>query len=158
MDPTYILLFVLLGAFIVFQVFQGRKRKRETESRQSKFVPGVEIMTNYGVYGTIVSIDEERNLVMLETSPGVEMKIHRQTILKIADYDDVVADDDAIDDTERNDAEEVDDAADAAAPASSTATTRAADEREPEFGERLDPSDGPRTDGADRATGDGTAK
>lgn len=88
MDPTLVLLVVALGAFIVFQTVQGRKRRRETEERQSRFVPGVEIMTNYGLYGTILSIDEDKNLATIETSPGTVLKIHRQTILKVADYDD----------------------------------------------------------------------
>ncbi|MEY2848350.1 MAG: hypothetical protein RI885_1015 [Actinomycetota bacterium] len=90
-DPTLILLVVALGAFIVFQIFQGRKRKRETEDRQSKFVVGAEIMTNYGLYGTILSIDDDRNLVEIESTPGVMLKIHRQTILKIADYEEAAA-------------------------------------------------------------------
>ena len=123
MDPTLILLVVALGAFIVFQVFQGKKRKRETEERQTKFVPGVEIMTNYGLYGTIVSIDDERNLVMLETSPGVEIKVHRQTILKVADYNDNLVEstdpDDEIDGVTTDDEKAVDGT--------------------PEFGERVAP-------------------
>ncbi|GAB3131324.1 preprotein translocase subunit YajC [Marisediminicola antarctica] len=86
MDPTLILLVVALGAFIVFQVFQGRKRKRETEERQTKFVPGVEVMTNYGLYGTILTMDEETNVVEIESAPGTVLRIHRQTILKVADY------------------------------------------------------------------------
>lgn len=95
MDPTLILLVLFLGAFIVFQIFQGRKRRRETENRQTLFVPGVEIMTNYGLYGTILSIDDDKNLAVIETTPGVQLKIHRQTILKIADYDTPVADETA---------------------------------------------------------------
>jgi len=97
MDPTLILLVVALGAFIIFQVFQGRKRRRETEDRVSKFVPGVEIMTNYGLYGTILSIDEDTNVALVETTPGTVLKIHRQTILKVADYAVVPADDDTAD-------------------------------------------------------------
>lgn len=89
---------LLAGAFIVFQIFQGRKRRRETENRQTLFVPGVEIMTNYGVYGTIVSIDDDKNLAVIETTPGTQLKIHRQTILKVADYDTLVADDEGTDD------------------------------------------------------------
>lgn len=91
---TTILLVVVLGAFIAFQVFQGRKRKRETEARRSAFAPGVEIMTNYGLFGTILEMDDERNLVTIETTPGTVLKIHKQTILKVADYDTLVTTDD----------------------------------------------------------------
>jgi preprotein translocase subunit YajC len=139
MDPTLVFLVIALGAFIVFQVFQGRKRKRETEDRQSKFLPGIEIMTNYGLYGTIVSIDEDRNLVILETSPGVEIKVHRQTILKVADYDTPAAgEDDAVGDDEVT---EIDAAADR-------------DGAAPEFGERAEPAAPPSSD----TSGSGSTK
>ena len=36
-------------------------------------------MTNFGVFGTILSIDEEENQVLLETSPGTVLTVHRQT-------------------------------------------------------------------------------
>ena len=97
MDPITLFLIIALAGFVVFQVFQGKKRKRETENRVSKFVPGVEIMTNYGLYGVIVEVDDEKNLVTLEVSPGVEVKIHKQTMLKVADYDDIPVDDSADD-------------------------------------------------------------
>ena len=103
MDPITLFLIVALAGFVVFQVFQGRKRKRETEDRVSKFVPGVEIMTNYGLYGTIVEVDDEKNLVTLEVSPGVGVKIHKQTMLKVADYDDVPVDDSAEDSADDSD-------------------------------------------------------
>lgn len=124
-----IFLFIALAAFIVFQIVQGKKRRRETEERQSKFVPGVEVMTNYGLYGTILTLDDEKNLATIETSPGTVLKIHRQTILKIADYDDVPAvEDEAVEPTDE-----------AMAPAetgrvSDTVTTPA-----PEYGERTEP-------------------
>ena len=93
MDPITLFLIIALAGFVVFQVFQGKKRKRETEDRVSKFVPGVEIMTNYGLYGVIVEVDDEKNLVTLEVSPGVEVKMHKQTMLKVADYNDIPGDD-----------------------------------------------------------------
>ena len=93
MDPITLFLIIALAGFVVFQVFQGKKRKRETEDRVSKFVPGVEIMTNYGLYGVIVAVDDEKNLVTLEVSPGVEVKMHKQTMLKVADYNDIPGDD-----------------------------------------------------------------
>lgn len=139
MDPTLILLVVALGAFIVFQVFQGKKRKKETEERQTRFVPGVEIMTNYGLYGTILSIDDETNVATIESMPGTVLKIHRQTILKVADYEVVPEpEDEGIDALESDDTEP----ADVVEPGTGTA-----DQTRPaaEFGERTAP-EAPRTD------------
>ncbi|MBC7723185.1 MAG: preprotein translocase subunit YajC [Burkholderiaceae bacterium] len=134
MDPTLILLVVALGAFIVFQVFQGRKRKRETEERQTKFVPGVEIMTNYGLYGTILTLDEDTNVATIETTPGTVLMIHRQTILKVADYAVVP---NAVDDAEALDED----------------STDALVSGEPEFGERVEADATDTTSTDDAATG-----
>lgn len=157
MDPITLFLILALAGFVVFQVFQGRKRKRETEERVSQFVPGVEIMTNYGLYGTIVEVDDDKNLVTLELSPGVEVKIHKQTMLKVADYNDVPSDDEIDDETSDDDADVVSeteldtdadirtgDNADKAATPKNTATTPAfsaatpaVTEPAPAYGERI---------------------
>ena len=42
-------------------------------------------MTNYGVYGTLISVDEDTNIALIETTPGTTLKIHRQTILKVVE-------------------------------------------------------------------------
>ena len=137
MDPTLILLVVALGAFIVFQVFQGKKRKRETEERQTKFVPGVEIMTNYGLYGTILTMDEETNVVEIESTPGTVLKIHRQTILKVADYAVVAEPEEATDILENDDEPAVDQ------PAADGSRAIAPEFVAPEFGERVEPEAAP---------------
>ena len=136
MDPTLILLVVALGAFIVFQVFQGKKRKRETEERQTKFVPGIEIMTNYGLYGTILTMDEETNVVEIESAPGTVLRIHRQTILKVADYAVVAEPEEATDILENDDHAAIDEPAADGTRAVAADGTRAG---APEFGERVEP-------------------
>ena len=82
MDPTLILIAVALAVFVFFQFRSSRKRAKETAARQASIEPGVEIMTNYGLYGTILSIDDDTNMALIETTPGTVLKIHRQTILK----------------------------------------------------------------------------
>lgn len=82
MDPLLIVVAVALAVFVFFQYRTSRKRAKETAERQAAIVPGVEIMTNYGLYGTVLSIDEDTNVALIETSPGTVLKIHRQTILK----------------------------------------------------------------------------
>lgn len=88
-DYTLILVAVALAVFVFFQFRSSRKRRRDAEERSKQIVPGVEVMTNYGLFGTIKSIDDENNFAYLEVSPGNVVKIHKSTILKAAD--DVVA-------------------------------------------------------------------
>lgn len=92
MDPTLILIAVALAVFVFFQFRTSRKRAKETAARQAAIEPGVEIMTNYGLYGTILSIDEDSNMALIESTPGTVLKIHRQTILKVVEDEIPVAD------------------------------------------------------------------
>jgi len=78
-------------AMLVFFMFRnGRKRKRDQEALQATMVAGADVMTNFGMYGTIVSIDEEENKVALLIAPGTIVNIHRQTIARVIEP--VVAD------------------------------------------------------------------
>jgi len=82
MDPTLILIAIALAAFIFFQFRSSKKRQKEAAERLATILPGVEIMTNFGLYGTLVSIDEDENIAVVEVAPGVEIRMHRQVILK----------------------------------------------------------------------------
>ncbi|HEY8912234.1 preprotein translocase subunit YajC [Lacisediminihabitans sp.] len=127
-DPTLILIAVALAVFVFFQFRSSRKRAKETAARQAAIGVGVEIMTNYGLYGTILSIDEDTNVALIETTPGTVLKIHRQTILKVADYakpEETDTDTDAIAEDEPAEIQLNEDNAIVAG--------------EPEFGERVEP-------------------
>jgi preprotein translocase subunit YajC len=82
---TLILVAIALAVFVFFQFRSSRKRARDTAERQKMIVPGVEVMTNYGLFGTITSIDDDNNFAFLEVSPGTVIKVHKSTILKAAD-------------------------------------------------------------------------
>lgn len=125
MDPTLILIAVALAVFVFFQFRSSRKRAKETAARQAAIAPGVEIMTNYGLYGTILSIDEDTNMALIETTPGTVLKIHRQTILKAVE--DETPDEP---ETESNDI---------AVPAAQLNEDNAIVVGDPEFGERVEP-------------------
>jgi preprotein translocase subunit YajC len=94
MDPLLLVMGVLLAVFIFFQFRTSKKRKVEQENLQSKMVPGSEIMTQFGLFGTILSIDEEKNEALIETTPGTVLRLHRQTILKVVEND--VAEDETV--------------------------------------------------------------
>lgn len=84
-DPTLLLMGAVLVVLIIFMVRNSRKRKRDAQEMQDKVRPGVEVMTNFGVYGKIKKIDEVDNKVVLETSPGHTLTVHRQTIARVVD-------------------------------------------------------------------------
>lgn len=85
MDPLTLGMLAILAVLIFFMFRNGQKRKRDLESLQSKVVPGAEVMTNFGLFGTIVSIDEDDNKVELDIANGTVVTVHRQTIARVVD-------------------------------------------------------------------------
>ncbi len=110
LDPLTLIMLAVLAVLIFFMFRNSRKRQAEQRELQTKVVPGATVMTNFGVFGTILSIDEEENRVELESSPGTVLTVHRQTIARVVE------------------------------PVDAPAEAAAAIDGEPEFGQRLDES------------------
>ncbi|MCU1578638.1 MAG: preprotein translocase subunit YajC [Rhodoglobus sp.] len=85
MDPLTIGMLVILAVLVFFMFRNSRKRKAQQEELRSAIVPGKEVMTNFGMFGTLKSIDEVTNEAELEIAKGVVIKVHRQTIAKVVD-------------------------------------------------------------------------
>jgi preprotein translocase subunit YajC len=84
-DIMTILLFVMLGLFVFMMFRRNKKTQQQQVQLQSKFAPGVDVMTSFGLYGRIVEIDEAENKVLLELSPGNTATVHRQAVTKIVE-------------------------------------------------------------------------
>lgn len=91
-DPLTIVMLGVLALLIFFMFRNSRKRKQDLEALQLKMVPGAEVMTNFGLFGTLVSIDDDANVAVLETSPGSTVRVHRQTLARVIEDEPVVAD------------------------------------------------------------------
>jgi len=84
-DWLMIGLIVVLAVMVFFMFRNSRKRKQEQEKMAAQMVPGVEVMTNFGLFGTLRSVDELANTAEVEISPGNVVKVHRQTLAKVVD-------------------------------------------------------------------------
>jgi preprotein translocase subunit YajC len=84
-DIMTILLFVMLGVFIFMMFRRNKKTQQQQAKLQSAFAPGIEVMTSFGLFGRIVSIDDTENKVVLELSPGNLATVHRQAVTKIVE-------------------------------------------------------------------------
>ena len=70
-----------LAALLIFFLFNSRrKQKARAEQIKSGLVPGATVMTTFGVFGTVLSIDEDNNQVTIESGPGTVLRVHRQAI------------------------------------------------------------------------------
>ncbi len=95
MDPLTIVMLAVLALLIFFMFRNSRKRQRDLADMAQRTVVGAKVMTSFGLFGTIIAIDEEENQVQVETSPGTVLTVHRQTIAKIVEPQEVVTDDEA---------------------------------------------------------------
>ncbi len=91
-----IVLFAMLGIFIFMMFRRNKKTKEQQATLQSQFAPGVEVMTSFGLFGRIVSMDDAENKVVLELSPGSLATVHRQAVTKIVEPAVVAEDEPAV--------------------------------------------------------------
>ncbi|TFD38752.1 preprotein translocase subunit YajC [Cryobacterium sp. TMT1-19] len=85
MDPLTLVMLAVLAALVFFMFRNSRKRQKDLAALQAQMVVGAEVMTNFGMYGTILAIDEEANKVALKIAPGTVVQLHRQTIARVVE-------------------------------------------------------------------------
>ena len=86
-DLTTILMLAVLAVLIFFMFRNSKKRKAAAEDLRTQIVPGAEIMTNFGLYGTLISLDDVTKVAEVEVSPGQIVRVHSQTIAKVVTDD-----------------------------------------------------------------------
>lgn len=52
---------------------------------QEKLQPGAEVMTSFGLYAHVVSIDDETNVAVIDAGNGNHLRVHRQTLTKVVE-------------------------------------------------------------------------
>jgi len=73
---------VLAGAAFYFLIIRpGKKRQQAQAQMSSTLVPGAEIMTTAGVFGTVVTVSDEE--VGIEIAPGVVMRILPAAVARV---------------------------------------------------------------------------
>lgn len=79
---------VMIGLLVLMFWFTSRNRRKQQQKmkdQQSKMVPGTQVMTSYGLYGRVVSIDQEAVKAVLEIAPGTQVTVHLQTLTTVVD-------------------------------------------------------------------------
>lgn len=130
-DPLTIGMVLILAVLVFFMFRNNRRRKQQMAELQTQMVPGAEVMTNFGLFGTLRSIDEVSKQAELEISPGVVITVHSQTLAKVIDPDEPRSVEEA---QARAEAEQ------AALESDSEVVDEITLDDEPEYGERVDPT------------------
>jgi preprotein translocase subunit YajC len=77
---TFLLVIVVLfGLFYFVMIRPQRNKQRQVQQMQRQVEPGQQVRTTAGMYGTVVSLDDDD--VVLEIAPGVEVRLMRRAIL-----------------------------------------------------------------------------
>jgi preprotein translocase subunit YajC len=82
---------VLIGAVFYLLIMRpARTRQRKQMELMSSLEPGAQVMTTAGVYGTVVSMDEDD--ARIEIAPGVVIRVVKAAIGKVIQPDSAPSD------------------------------------------------------------------
>ncbi len=130
---NYVLIVVAIGLVILMFRNSRKNRARQAELK-NQMVPGVEVMTNFGMFGKLLSVDELSNVAEIETTPGTIVRVHRQTLSKVVTPSETDAD------APRSVEEAMERANREAAEKEEESRKQIEAQGEPEFGERIEPT------------------
>ena len=85
MDPISLFMIAILGLLIFFMVRNSRKQKVTQQELAEKLKPGAEVMTSFGLFATVIRMDDDTNVATLDVGKGVEIRVHRQVLTKIVE-------------------------------------------------------------------------
>lgn len=81
MDPFSIFMVVALFGIMYFMLIRpAQKKTKEQQQLVSTIQPGARIMTGSGIFGTVRHVGERQAII--EISPGVEMTVAKQAIMR----------------------------------------------------------------------------
>jgi preprotein translocase subunit YajC len=72
---------ILMGGVLYFIMIRPQKRQRQAQqSLLSSLEVGDDVMTAGGIFGTIVDIDEDEDVLTVEVAPGTQLRMIRAGI------------------------------------------------------------------------------
>lgn len=81
MDPTTLIMLVLMGAAFYFLLIRPQqKRAKAQQEMTNSLEPGARVMLSSGVFGTIRHLGERQAII--EIAPGIEMTVVKQAVVK----------------------------------------------------------------------------
>lgn len=81
----YVFLIAALGLLIYFMFRNSRKQRQAQQDLQENLIPGAEVMTSFGLFATVMSIDDDTNVATIDAGSGTVLRVHRQVLTKVID-------------------------------------------------------------------------
>ena len=88
---------LLIVGFYFLLIRPQRNRQRQQQALVASLEVGDEVLTNGGIFGSIVDIDDDEGTVIVEIAPGTRIRMLRQGISQRFVEDDDVDDDEVPD-------------------------------------------------------------
>lgn len=87
-DMTMILMWVMLGLIIwVFILRPQKKRQQEIQNFRNSITIGSRVVTSGGIYGEVRAIEDADNILVIEVSKGVNIRVDRNSVYATAQQD-----------------------------------------------------------------------
>ena len=71
----------LAGAMIVFMIMSNNKRKKQAAEMTTKVQTGAKIMLTSGIYGDVVSVDDDR--VTIKTAGSTILEVAKGAVARV---------------------------------------------------------------------------
>jgi preprotein translocase subunit YajC len=95
---SLIFLALLVVSFYLLIIRPTRSRARAAADLQNQLAPGLEVMTGSGIFGRVTRVEDD--VVSLEVSPGVSLRVAKPAIGRIVTDDTDPGEEPASDDPE----------------------------------------------------------
>ncbi len=76
-----ILIVVVIAVFYFLLMMPQRRQQKQRQQMMQQLGPGAEVLTAGGIYGKIVSINDDQYLI--EVANGVELKMDQRSIVRV---------------------------------------------------------------------------
>jgi len=76
-----LIIVVLFGVLYMTMIRPQRNRQRAAQQTQSTVAPGAKIRTTAGMYGTVLSVEDQD--VVVEIAPGVNIRMLRRAVMDV---------------------------------------------------------------------------
>lgn len=87
-----LLMLAVLGLLFFMMIRRSRKAMKTQQQQRASLEPGMEVMTTFGLYGTIIDLDHDDNKVVLEIAPGQFATVHLQAVGQVVEETEPEAD------------------------------------------------------------------
>ena len=76
------IIIIVILFMLVYMTMTRRSRARQAAQRQTDIVPGTQIRTTSGMYGTVTSVVDNDD-VMVEVAPGVTIRMMKRAVVPV---------------------------------------------------------------------------